>query len=208
MYLENQYLNIVESFESTYEVDAEALPESLTPSPVAIDLGDLNPLAISAQVATLSASSNVPEAPPEPLSFVVDLVQAPHNKEAIPSVPPSPLFLFIDLIEEADSIGTQRDVPPSPLSYSINLVEVDEAGGNPSSSTPDRPPEPIAFHIHLTEATATDDPEVIPSTLPSPLSLSVELIEMEDSDVGSDIPSEPLSFSIDLIEPMDSITSG
>lgn len=167
--MDHEFRDMLQSISSPDSPDGASSPNSLTFALVEVDE---------------NADSNIPEVPPEPLSFSIDLTEmnesATSNTEKPDSSPQSAI----------------PDVAPYPLSFPFDLVDLDHSETS------------AVGHSELDEATGSVlvNLEVghlqIPEIAPSPLSWSIEFAEMDDTAATGELMFAlvPLLFSIDLTE--------
>ena len=125
----------------------ESIPE-IPPEPVSLSLElvevDETPRSTTGRRDTLSHTDL--EILPEPLSIVIDLTESDDVLEtwngALAEVPPDPVSFSINLVDAP--MGSQSFVPetlPSPLSFSIAL----EVGESDQHNSPDHPSYPSSI---------------------------------------------------------------
>ncbi|KZP28712.1 hypothetical protein FIBSPDRAFT_247175 [Athelia psychrophila] len=174
----------------------------------------------SAHETLTSVLGSVPDEPPSPLSYWIDLHPIegaktdPHEGESriIPDEPPSPLSYWIDLhpIDDAevDLHGNENrfipDEPPSPLSYWIDLHPIDDAKANPHEDKnrfiPETPPVPISHWINLRPI--EDYRGLVREVAPEPTSMFLELHPLDDLS-PPEVPPSPVELTLALYESHD-----
>lgn len=150
-----------------------------------------NTLEHMAEVIHVNADTNqVPEIPPSPLQYTIELSPSEDSLSLVPPHTPEPTNYSIGLVEDISPVPIAE---PSPVAYSIDLIEVE------IPSVPTAEPSPLSYSIdlcpsqdfmpsvpsdppHLTHhpITAGEAIDQVPSADPSPITHSIELYPSED----------------------------
>ncbi|KZP28243.1 hypothetical protein FIBSPDRAFT_267324 [Athelia psychrophila] len=114
----------------------------------------------------------VPEVPPEPQSYWIDIFPIDTSLPAVPECAPEPQSQWIELHPVDSAVNNITESAPEPQSHWIDLVPIDDS----MRGTFDAAPEPQSHWIDLYPQV---DSSNIPESAPEPASIILELYPID-----------------------------